>query len=110
MKESGIVTAIQTYLQILENQGKLVVQRNNSGAVMTNRLGRNNFIRFGKAGSPDFYVFLPNGKTIMLEVKNEKGKLSESQQEFKDRVERLGFRYEVARSVDEVEQLTKGDF
>jgi VRR-NUC domain len=98
MKESLIVTAIQQYLQLLENQGKLVYQRNNSGST---KIG-NNFIRFGKTGSPDLYVFLPNGKTLMIEVKNDKGKLSEGQKEFQEKITNLGHEYIVVRSLDEV--------
>ena len=102
MKESGIVTAIQQYLQILENQGKLVFQRNNSGAVRTQRGG---FLRFGKVGSPDFYLFTVGGKTIHLEVKNETGKQSEGQKDFEERVTKLGHKYLIVRDIEELEKL-----
>ena len=102
MKESGIVSAIMSYLQYLENQNKLVYQRNNSGAFATARGG---FYHVGKKGSPDFYIFLPNGRTIHLEVKNEKGRQSVGQLEFELKIKQLGHRYCVVRSVDEVETI-----
>lgn len=74
---------------------------------MTHRLGSNNFIRFGKCGAPDFYIFMLGGKTIHLEVKNEKGKLSENQESWKEKCEKLGHIYRVVRGVDEVERVLK---
>ena len=105
MKESGIVNAIMSYLQLLENQGKLVYQRNNSGAFIN---PKGNFFKMGKRGSPDFYIFLPSGKTIHLEVKNEKGKQNLNQLEFEIRLKQLGHSYYVVRSVDEVENIING--
>ena len=107
MKESNIVTAISTYLQMLENQGKLIFIRNNSGAY---KMG-NSFVRFGKAGSPDFFMFLDEGengiygRTLHIEVKNEKGKQNDNQKEYQKNIEALGHRYIIVRSLEEVENL-----
>jgi hypothetical protein len=103
MKESLICTAIKTYLGYLENQGKLIFHRNNSGAIKTD----NRFFRFGKVGSPDFQIFWKNGQTIHLEVKNEKGKLSEFQSEYKAKLEKLGHYYAVVKSVDDLESVLR---
>ena len=102
MKESGIITAICQYLQYLENQGKCLFQRNNSGALPT---VRGSWIRFGKAGAPDFIIWLPQGKNICLEVKNEIGKLSPIQKKFRDKITKLGYEYFIVRSVDEAEKI-----
>jgi hypothetical protein len=102
MKESLIQTVIEQYLCLMENMGKLVYTKNNSGAVKTQRGG---FVRFGKAGSPDFLIFLKDGKCLHLEVKNEKGRQADSQKDFQKKVEALGHRYIIVRSVDEVVKL-----
>ena len=102
MKESLIQTAIQQFLSYQENLGKLVYQKNNSGALPTAKGG---FIRFGKTGAPDFIVWLPQGNCICIEVKNETGKLSPGQKEFKEKIEKLGYKYYIVRSVDEVERI-----
>jgi deoxycytidylate deaminase len=104
VRESYIITAINHYLELLENQGRLVFFRNNSGALI-NQHGR--FIRFGKAGAPDFMVYLLDGRCVHLEVKNEKGKQSPNQLEYQAKIEKLGHRYCIVRSVDEVEILIK---
>ena len=106
MKETLIQSAIETYLGFQENLGKLVFIKNNSGAYKT---AHGSFVRFGKAGSPDFFVFLPGEiKVIHLEVKNEKGQLNANQKEYKNRIEKIGHQYVVVRGVDEVENLIKG--
>ena len=104
MKESGIINAIMSYLQYLENQGKLLYLRNNSGAFINPRGG---FYRMGKRGSPDFIIWLPKGKIICLEVKNERGKQNINQLEFEIKLKQLGHFYFIVRSVDEVEQIIK---
>ena len=86
-RESNIVTAIAGYLQVMERMGKCVYQRNNTGGFKDDR---NRVYRFGREGSPDFYVFLANGRTLHLEVKNEKGKQRESQVRYQEAVEKLG--------------------
>lgn len=102
MKESGIITAITQYLQYLENAGKVVFIRNNSGAFIN---PRGDFFKMGRAGSPDFLVFIHNGKCLHIEVKNEKGKLNENQIEYSLKIKNLGHEYHIARSVDDVERL-----
>lgn len=103
MKESLIQTAIEQYLKILENQGKIIYIKNNSGALKTDT----RFIRFGKAGSPDFFIFTNDGGCLHLEVKNEKGSQNENQIEYQNKIERLGHTYFIVRSVDEVERIIK---
>jgi len=101
--ESKIVTAICQYLQFEENLGRLYHIRNNSGAY---KVG-NRFIRFGKAGSSDIIIFLPNGKTIFAEVKTEKGKQNKNQINFQASIEKLGFEYHIVRKPSDIEKLIK---
>jgi hypothetical protein len=103
MKESQIQTAIEQYLRLMENMGQLVYIKQNSGAT---KIGER-FIRYGKAGAPDFMVYLLDGRCVHLEVKNEKGKQNPNQLEYQAKIEKLGHRYCIVRSVDEVENLIK---
>jgi len=102
MKESGIITAINHYLNYLENQEKLVFIRNNSGAFI-NPKGR--FFKMGRPGSPDFFIFLKDGKCLHLEVKNEKGRQNVRQIDYEFKITNLGHHYCIVRSVAEVERL-----
>ena len=105
MKESQIQTAIEQYLRVLEQNGRLVYIKNNSGAYRT---GTGGFVRFGRSGSSDFLLFVSEGRCIHLEVKAEKGRQSKSQRDYQRLVERLGHRYLVVRSVKEVASLFDG--
>lgn len=100
--EKQIQTAIEQYLDILEKRKLLVYIKNNSGGLKTEN---GSFIRFGKAGSPDFLLFLTGGQTIHLEIKTPKGRLSESQKRYQHKVEALGHQYMVACNVNDLNQL-----
>ena len=105
VKESQIQTAIEQYLRILEQNGRLVYIKNNSGAYRT---GTGGFVRFGRSGSSDFLLFVDQGRCIHLEVKAEKGRQSKSQRDYQRLVERLGHKYLVVRSLKEVASLFDG--
>jgi len=103
MNESSIVTACCTLLKFYENQKKLYYIRNNSGAIKTG----NRFLRFGKSGSADILLFLPNHITVFCEVKTEKGRQTPNQIESQKFVESLGYTYCIIRSLKELEILLK---
>lgn len=77
-----------------------VVWRSNTGAA---RYGRS-FVRFGVVGSPDFsgWVF-GTGKTLSLEVKNAKGKLTSDQAYRLDLALKTGCLAAVVRSYADTE-------
>ena len=50
------------------------------------------------AGASDLIIIIPHN-VIFIEMKKEKGRQQQSQKEFQSNVERLGFRYEICRSV-----------
>jgi len=113
MKEIQIQKAIKDYLQILENQGKLMFLRNQAGGYATKE---GHYIKMGKKGSPDLLVWLWEvypldigcfnyTKAIALEVKNEKGKQSPAQKEWQEKFEKIGGEYYIVRSVDEVMEI-----
>lgn len=89
--ETSLNHATEKLLRLYENLGVLVYQKNNSGASRTPDGKR--FIRFGRAGSPDYYVFLKNGITIHLELKTKRGRLNYGQLMYKSKIEKLGHTY-----------------
>ena len=95
--EKNIQAAIEGMLVAFERRKTLVYIKNNSGAMKA----ENSFVRFGKSGSPDFLVFLDGGHTLHLEVKTEKGKQTQNQADYQQRVEKLGHVYRIVRSVKE---------
>ena len=107
-KESAIVTACCNWLALLENSGKLVYQRNNTGAVVTREFGRKaRFLRFGKKGASDILIFCPGGRTLHVEVKSDVGKMSFEQMEYEHKITALGHTYYLIRSLDELENILK---
>ena len=58
------------------------------------------------AGVSDTIVVFPN-KVLFIEFKDDKGRQSDKQKEFEERVNKLGFEYYVIRSLDEFKQLIK---
>ena len=105
MKESQIQTAIEQYLRVLEQNGRLVYIKHNSGAYRT---GTGGFVRFGRSGSSDFLLFVDHGRRIHIKKKAEKGRQSKSQRDYQRLVERLGHKYLVVRSLKEVASLFDG--
>lgn len=55
-----------------------------------------------KAGVSDLVLLFSYGKSFYAEVKTKTGKQSDSQKDFQQRIERLGFAYLLWRSVDEI--------
>lgn len=117
LTEADIIRAIGDYLQVQRNLGKLVYIRNNTGAIPIEAgKYKRRFVRFGDKGSPDFLVFIEADlvtdtyyfqymKTIAIEAKSETGKQSKEQLEWQADFERIGGKYYVVRSVDEVIEI-----
>lgn len=87
-------------LQYLEYK-KIFFYRNNSGAMVIPTKTGSRFLRFGATGSPDI-VCVIGGQYVGIEVKDIKGKLSEGQKDFKERLEKAGGKYILARSLEDV--------
>ena len=92
--EKSTQAAVMQYLDI---RG-IFHYRNNSGAM---RAAHGGYIRFGAKGSPDIVAVL-KGQYIGLEIKDIKGKQSDSQKEFQTALENAGGVYMLVRDVDEV--------
>lgn len=108
MKESEVLRQITDYL----TAKGILWFRMNSGAMFGSHKGKNWAVRFGTRGMADILAFVgssfqtPNFQIpVWIEVKNEKGKMSEYQTFFKELVESRGHFYVLARSVDDVMAL-----
>lgn len=91
--EANTQKAILEYLRAK----KIFHWRQNVGAVKTDH----GFMTFGVAGQADIICCI-DGRMVAIEVKSPIGRLSESQREWGERLERAGGKYIVARSVDDV--------
>ena len=113
ISESEIIKAIKDYLQYLENQGRLMFIRNNSGATVVKSNTGSRYITYGKKGSPDIFVYLSGIifgeicylRTLALEVKKAKGTQSKVQKEWQENFEKLGGEYYIVRSVEDVKKI-----
>lgn len=56
-------------------------------------------------GWPDFEILIPNGVTLRIEMKTERGRPSEPQQTFFQRAKVLGHRCYIARSVNQLQEI-----
>jgi hypothetical protein len=54
-----------------------------------------------KAGTPDIFVMMPEGRIAWLELKIKGGALSLPQKEFRDTAKRLGHHWAIAKTLDE---------
>lgn len=77
------------------------VWRNNSGALRP-ALGERP-IRFGYKGSADIIGITPSGRFLACECKSAKGRLSEAQILFRDRIQAKQGLYVLARGIDDLE-------
>lgn len=97
MKESVIQKQIMAEFGALS---WLRIWRNNTGALKDQR---GQLITYGLKGSADILgIISPEGRFLAIEVKNERGKQSESQAAFGKMVEAMGGIYILARSVEDV--------
>ena len=56
-------------------------------------------------GWPDFEILIPDGVTLRIEMKTEKGVLSKAQEAFHERAKALGHPVYIARSVARVAEI-----
>ncbi len=57
-----------------------------------------------RSGVSDMVLIFP-GQVVFVEVKDEKGKQSDNQRRFQDKVNELGFDYFLVKSVEDVEKV-----
>ena len=102
ISEKEILKTILEWLAIY----KILAWRNQSGIII---LGDNKkrAIRMGTKGVSDIVGCLPDGRILCIEVKTEKGKVSDAQQDFIDKINKaIGLAF-VARSIEDCEKQLK---
>jgi len=100
-KESPVIKVVDDFLAARQ----ILHWRMNSGAYKT---ARGQFVRYGAKGMSDFYAIGPAGVSIWIECKRPKGgKLSDSQKEFLDCINRNGGIGIVVNSLESLEQQLK---
>ena len=104
MKENDLSRCVRDYLQILDNQAKLVFLRLNSGTAYKSAGGKTWKISLQEKGTAD-YLVLYAGRVIWLELKGDKGSQSRDQILFQNKVESLQHEYRVIRDLDEVMEV-----
>lgn len=103
MKEAQVLRQIRQYLDFLSSAGKLYYNRvTTQGKVYGNGVNQRFIPNGDMMGMPDLIIYLPFGKVMFVEVKGTRGVLSEGQENWKRRVEKLGHKYCVVHSLDEV--------
>lgn len=94
-------TDLQNRIRIaLSSRG--IVIRMNSGVFKTAD-GRS--VKQGIPGMPDLLWVGPDGKTAWIEVKTDRGRVAENQQRFIDRLQSMGHKACIARSVQDALNL-----
>lgn len=92
----------KNYLEVtLESkiQAKIIKQLKSDGYLVVKT------IMLNESGYPDIFAF-KNGKTLFVEVKSEKGKLSELQKYRIEQLQKQCFEVIVARSLDDIKKAT----
>ena len=97
--EKSVKTECLEYLKLMG----IYAWNNPSGAV---KVGDNRFMSFGFKGSADIIGILPrSGRFIAVECKSDKGKLSEAQERFLNKIKDMGGLAVVARSFKDIEKV-----
>ncbi|MCL2792439.1 MAG: VRR-NUC domain-containing protein [Spirochaetaceae bacterium] len=96
--EKSVKNECLEYLKLMN----IFCWNNPSGAMRT---ADNRFMSFGLKGSADIIGLLPTGRFIAVECKSDKGKLSEAQQAFLDKVKSMGGLAVVAKSYKDIEAV-----
>lgn len=101
--EQVIIKAVMDYLALFPH--KWLALRFDSVGIYdpTRKRYRLNMSRL--RGVSDIILFTETGRVLFLEVKTPKGKLTENQKGFAEKVTNLGYRYCVVTSVEEVQEL-----
>jgi hypothetical protein len=98
--EAQLLRAVQAAL-MLTGGGKCIVLRLNSGVVAIKQDGRSRMFRGCEPGTPDLLVVLPGGRTVWLELKSEKGRVTAEQVDWHRRARNLGHTVAIVRNIED---------
>lgn len=99
VSEKDIQDAILDYLKVIG----IFAWRQNTGCMEINEGSNRRFIRFGLVGMSDILGVLPDGRMLAIEVKTDKGKTTEYQEAFLNKVKDSNGVSFVARSIEDVQ-------
>ena len=102
-REATILEAALRLLRIHPSVGW--AHRANVGAV---RMNGARYVRFGFVGCSDIIGQLKDGRFLAIECKAPRGRVTDDQKAFLDRVQRHGGVSGVVRSVQDVDELLRG--
>ena len=105
-EEGTLKSTVENYLQVLENQGKLIFLRLNSGDFIEVRGNSRRRVKGCPAGTADFEIIVGEC-TIFLELKSKNGKQNKEQKLFERKVKSFGCEYHIIRSFEELENVLK---
>ena len=114
MSEADLKRTVADYLNVLQNQGKLMFLRLNAGSfILTDKDG--NFrrrVQGVKAGTADFIVIRSCFEKSciqrivdFIELKSERGKQTKEQKEFQELAENNGCGYYIIRTLEELQLI-----
>lgn len=113
--EADLKRTVTEYLDILQNQGKLVWLRLNAGDFIEVRGNTRRRIKGCPAGTADIQVIVkwwPQGapnkwetRVVFIELKSEKGKQSPEQGAFQKIVEAQGASYFIVRELETLQEI-----
>jgi hypothetical protein len=116
MKLESIIKMSEAKIKALSNKSEFTIQveivafcRKNDIICFSvpNEATRNNskYIQSGVLAGVSDLIVLNNGKTHFVELKDYKGKQSDKQKEFENKVISQGFEYFLVRSLDEFKKI-----
>lgn len=100
-EEDSLQMAVADWLRV--NCPYLLWTHIPNGGHMSPAMGARRKRMGAKAGAPDIVVWFPGGRSLLIELKADKGRLSKSQMDWRARCQDLAVPYVVCRSVEDVE-------
>jgi hypothetical protein len=100
--EAVLQKSIVDYLRVILPPSEYVIAACPNASVRTAGGRASNSVAGLLCGIPDLFIVGPEGRTCWLEVKTPRGKLSDAQENIRDRFMRMGVPYAVVRSLSDV--------
>lgn len=101
-EESSLIRACMDYLAI---RGAQVIRNNTGLLFIKDENGKSRAIKTGSPGSPDLIAFLPEGRVLCIECKSKKGKLSDLQKDFIEKLRKNKHEVIVVRSLEDLMEV-----
>ncbi|WP_028845484.1 VRR-NUC domain-containing protein [Thermodesulfovibrio thiophilus] len=100
--EAMLVSSCMEYLSI---RGAQVIRNNTGLLFIKDKNGKSRAIKTGSPGSPDLIAFLPEGRVLCIECKSKKGKLSDLQKAFIEKMRKNKHEVVVIRSLEDLMEV-----